>query len=334
MRAQNQQDFIYKRRQAGITKASVTIVFDNSDRENSPPGMENYAQISVTRQVCHSFCLTIDSACPECRSSSLLLNISKYLLNGHKAQQNIIQTVFQSVQLNINDPNFLIMQGRITKVRIYLALVRPFTGRYSTCVQKKSLAWSKRPPVHECLKNVKTRPKRRWAGKRSASRRLRRYLRKKITPKLDTLRTERCAFMQFQKASAELERLARVLRAYERKDHRAKISRKEAQIAEKEHEVGQARRDNERAVREAGVVEKNRVDVQTQRDHELKEGGKVTRMEEEAKELERVVVKLRTRQRLRSSPSRIRRLREMRLRVSSTRCAWLCSRRSSSRSLT
>jgi structural maintenance of chromosome 2 len=58
MRAQNQQDLIYKRGQAGITKASVTIVFDNSDRQNSPPGMENYAQITVTRQVrsvlCHA----------------------------------------------------------------------------------------------------------------------------------------------------------------------------------------------------------------------------------------------------------------------------------------
>jgi len=100
--------------------------------------------------------------------------------------------------------------------------------------------------------------------------------------------------MQYQKASAELERLARVLRAYEWMDHRAKISRKEAQIAEKEHEFAQARRDKERAVREAGVAEKNRVDVQTQRDRELKKGGKVTRMEEEAKELEKVVVKLRT----------------------------------------
>ena len=119
-------------------------------------------------------------------------------------------------------------------------------------------------------------------------------LAEEITPKLDTLRTERRAFMQYQKASAELERLARVLRAYEWTDHRAKISRKEAQIAEKEQEVAQARRDKERAVREAGVAEKNRVDVQTQRDRELKKGGKVTRMEEEAKELEKVVVKLRT----------------------------------------
>lgn len=51
MRAQNQQDLIYKRGQAGVTKASVTIVFDNSDREKSPVGLENYKQITVTRQV-------------------------------------------------------------------------------------------------------------------------------------------------------------------------------------------------------------------------------------------------------------------------------------------
>ena len=51
MRAQNQQDLIYKRGQAGITKASVTIVFDNSDKEKSPVGLENCKQITVTRQV-------------------------------------------------------------------------------------------------------------------------------------------------------------------------------------------------------------------------------------------------------------------------------------------
>jgi hypothetical protein len=56
MRATNQQDLIYKRGQAGITKASVTIVFDNSDRSKSPVGYEDYKQITVTRQVCFFFC--------------------------------------------------------------------------------------------------------------------------------------------------------------------------------------------------------------------------------------------------------------------------------------
>jgi structural maintenance of chromosome 2 len=51
VRAQNLQDLIYKRGQAGVTKASVTIVFDNKDTRKSPIGFEEYAQISVTRQV-------------------------------------------------------------------------------------------------------------------------------------------------------------------------------------------------------------------------------------------------------------------------------------------
>jgi structural maintenance of chromosome 2 len=51
MRVQNQQDLIYKTGQVGITKATVTIVFDNSERERSPVGLENCKQITVTRQV-------------------------------------------------------------------------------------------------------------------------------------------------------------------------------------------------------------------------------------------------------------------------------------------
>lgn len=46
----------------------------------------------------------------------LLGGRNKYLVNGHSAQQQAVQNMFQSVQLNINNPHFLIMQGRITKV--------------------------------------------------------------------------------------------------------------------------------------------------------------------------------------------------------------------------
>lgn len=51
MRAQNQADLVYKRGQAGVSKASVTIVFDNSDKEKSPIAYETWKQITVTRQV-------------------------------------------------------------------------------------------------------------------------------------------------------------------------------------------------------------------------------------------------------------------------------------------
>lgn len=41
---------------------------------------------------------------------------NKYMINGITAQHKRVQDLFQSVQLNVNNPHFLIMQGRITKV--------------------------------------------------------------------------------------------------------------------------------------------------------------------------------------------------------------------------
>ena len=41
---------------------------------------------------------------------------NKYMINGRTVQQSEIQNLFHSVQLNVNNPHFLIMQGRITKV--------------------------------------------------------------------------------------------------------------------------------------------------------------------------------------------------------------------------
>jgi len=41
---------------------------------------------------------------------------NKYLINGSNVQNNRVKDLFCSVQLNVNNPHFLIMQGRITKV--------------------------------------------------------------------------------------------------------------------------------------------------------------------------------------------------------------------------
>ena len=41
---------------------------------------------------------------------------NKYLINGHLAQPSQVQNLFHSVQLNVNNPHFLMMQGCITKV--------------------------------------------------------------------------------------------------------------------------------------------------------------------------------------------------------------------------
>ena len=51
MRATNLQELVYKNGQAGVTKATVSITFDNSDVNQCPFGYSQYDEIVVSRQV-------------------------------------------------------------------------------------------------------------------------------------------------------------------------------------------------------------------------------------------------------------------------------------------
>ncbi|PVV00283.1 hypothetical protein BB560_005340, partial [Smittium megazygosporum] len=97
LRSSNIMDLIYKKGQAGITKASVTVIFNNTDKKSSPVGYETCQQITLTRQI-------------------MVGGKSKYMINGHNALEQSVYTMLQTVQLNINNPHFLIMQGKITQV--------------------------------------------------------------------------------------------------------------------------------------------------------------------------------------------------------------------------
>ncbi|CAK80576.1 unnamed protein product (macronuclear) [Paramecium tetraurelia] len=96
LRIKKLQELIYKNGAAGITKAEVTIVFDNRNKEQSPLGYQDCDKITVTRQI------TADK--------------SKYFINGKSETQKNFKNMFRSVQLNIDNPHFLVAQGRITKI--------------------------------------------------------------------------------------------------------------------------------------------------------------------------------------------------------------------------
>jgi structural maintenance of chromosome 2 len=51
VRATNLQELVYKQGQAGVTKATVSIIFANADVKGSPIGYEACETITVTRQV-------------------------------------------------------------------------------------------------------------------------------------------------------------------------------------------------------------------------------------------------------------------------------------------
>jgi structural maintenance of chromosome 2 len=44
-------EFVYKKGQAGISKASVTLVFNNEDPSTSPVGYEQMKKLFIRRQV-------------------------------------------------------------------------------------------------------------------------------------------------------------------------------------------------------------------------------------------------------------------------------------------
>jgi structural maintenance of chromosome 2 len=123
------------------------------------------------------------------------------MINGHVAQQKSVENLFQSVMLNINNPHFLIMQGRITKVLNMkppeiLAMIEETAGTRMFEDRK--------------LKAVNT-----MAKKDRKVEEITNLLQEVIIPKLDHLRKERSAFLEFQKTESEVDRLKRLIVAYE-----------------------------------------------------------------------------------------------------------------------
>ncbi|EEF51565.1 Structural maintenance of chromosome, putative [Ricinus communis] len=182
VRAANLQELVYKQGQAGITKATVSIVFANSDRTRSPLGYEDHSEITVTRQI-------------------VVGGRNKYLINGKLAQPSQVQNLFHSVQLNVNNPHFLIMQGRITKV---LNMKPP---EILSMLEEAAGTRMYETKKYAALKTLEK--------KQSKVDEINKLLDQEILPALEKLRKERMQYMQWANGNAELDRLKRFCIAYE-----------------------------------------------------------------------------------------------------------------------
>ncbi len=212
-----------------MTRASVTLVFDNKKRapsdtdgqkdaflsaSASPVGYEHCDQITVTRQVVIGGLYSINSHSlwPSLKWNGLsppfslslciyLTGKNKYLINGHTAQAQQVQNLFHSVQLNVNNPHFLIMQGRITKVLNMkppeiLGMIEEAAG--TRMFENKKLA---------ALKTIEK--------KETKVQEINNVLAEEITPTLERLRAEQTHYVQFQANSTKVERLERFCVAHE-----------------------------------------------------------------------------------------------------------------------
>ena len=119
-------------------------------------------------------------------------------------------------------------------------------------------------------------------------------LQEEIAPKLDTLRAEKRSFLQWQKTCSELERIGRLLRAWEWTELNKRVENKQSEIKEKEKEAAKKEKEKTRLAKEGEAAEEDAASVRAQRDKELKKGGKFKKLEEEVAELEKTLVKVRT----------------------------------------
>jgi structural maintenance of chromosome 2 len=126
---------------------------------------------------------------------------NKYLVNGHTTQQNVIQNLFQSVQLNVNNPHFLIMQGKITKV----LNMKPI----------EVLSMVEEAAGTRMFEERKDKAQKAIAKKEKKLEEIQSLLNEEIIPKLDKLRSERTSFLEFQKLQQEKERLERQVVQFE-----------------------------------------------------------------------------------------------------------------------
>ncbi|KAH8584136.1 condensin complex component SMC2 [Cryptosporidium sp. chipmunk genotype I] len=176
IRVNKLEELVYKSGQAGISKASVSIIFNNEDKSNSSPLYKDFDKITVTRQIATG-------------------GRNRYLLNGNVVKPIEITNFFHSVQLNVNNSHFLIMQGRITKVinmkpKELLSMVEEAAGTrmYETKKQQSLKLIEK--------KDIKLEE-------------INRMLEEDIIPKLERLKKERSDYLKWNSINEEIELIER-----------------------------------------------------------------------------------------------------------------------------
>ena len=252
VRASNLQDLIYKRGQAGVTKASVTIVFDNSDKANSPIGFTNSPKISVTRQI-------------------VLGGTSKYLINGHRTPQQSVLQLFQSVQLNVNNPNFLIMQGQITKV----LNMRP----------TEVLSLIEEAAGTRMFEDRREKAERTMAKKEIKLQENRTLLAEEIEPKLSKFRNERRLFLEFQTTQSDLEKTTKVVTAFTYHNTKSRHTSMKETVKSSEDRISDLKELVARTTKEINSLNEDLEELISRKKEEFDKNGKLDELQRQENDL-------------------------------------------------
>jgi structural maintenance of chromosome 2 len=205
---------------------------------------------------------------------------SKYLINGHRAQQQSIQNLFQSVQLNINNPNFMIAQGKVMQVLNMKA--------------KEILAMLEEAAGTRMFEDRRDKAYKTMAKKEMKVQELAELLRDEIDPKLEKLRQEKRAFLEFQQTQSELERLTKLVVAHDYIRYNERLQQSADDLEAKKQRATDLDEAAVRMKKEIEYLQEDIKKVKATREKELRKGGKFQALEEDVKAHSHEVVRLTT----------------------------------------
>ena len=256
VRATNLQELVYKNGQAGVTKATVSITFDNRNKKQSPLGYDHYDEVVITRQV-------------------VIGGKNKYLINGTNIQNNRVQDFFRSVQLNVNNPHFLIMQGRITKV---LNMKPP---EILSMIEEAAGTMMYESKKQQAQKTIEKKDQK--------LREINDILNEEITPTLAKLKEERSTYLEYQKIQRELEHLTKLYIAWKFISAEETAAKANQDLEDVHADMVKLKQDIENSINKIAEMTNQIAELQRTRDEEL--GGKLQELELALKEREKETMK-------------------------------------------
>ncbi|KAI8920695.1 RecF/RecN/SMC N terminal domain-containing protein [Entophlyctis helioformis] len=258
VRAANLQDLVYKRGQAGVIRASVSITFNNEDKDRSPIGYQEHDHINITRSI-------------------VINGRNKTKVNGVDKSQQDVASLFQSVQLNVNNPHFLIMQGKITKV---LNMKPP-----EILAMVEEAAGTRMFEDHKD-KAIKTIDK-----KDSKLSEITSLLETEIAPKLDKLREGKRALLEYQKVDVDLSLVKRFVVAYDYYHAKQRAEKTSESLAYSQERIAHLEKLNAHEAENIGLIEESLRQCHADK---AKNGGKSVQLEAEVKSIADDLVKVST----------------------------------------
>jgi structural maintenance of chromosome 2 len=172
----------------------------------------------------------------------------KYLINGKNAQYKQVQDLFCSVQLNVNNPNFLIMQGRITKVLNMkppeiLSMIEEAAGTsmYESKKEKSMAMIQKKDSKLEELKAL---------------------IADDIQPKLDKLRKDQQQYQEYQKVCRDVEYLTRIHISFRYIQSRKAVENSENMIQKLNEDIENDKETITKNTAEVGEIEQKVKEIQ------------------------------------------------------------------------